>query len=138
MAELDHQQGLAQPGLEPAADPAQQPGVGARDHRPVDLQPDPPEPPPRGAVLVDRARLAPSNSYGAPDFVSRGYYLDRPFRCVDCDIAQVWTAAQQQWWYEVAKGFVYSFAKRCRGCRQARRARRGGGAGGGAAGGGAS
>ncbi len=98
---------------------------------------DPPEPPPRGAVLVDRARLAPSTSYGAPDVVSRGYSLDRPVRGVDCDIAQVWTAAQQQWWYEVAKGFVYSFAKRCRGCRQARRARRGGGAGGGAAGGGA-
>ena len=85
------------------------------------------EPLPRGAVVVDRAQLAPANSYGAPAFAMRGYYIDAPFRCVDCGKEEIWTAAQQRWWYEVAKGFVYSFAKRCRPCRQARRARRTGG-----------
>lgn len=83
---------------------------------------------PRGAVRVDRAQLAPANSYGAPDFVTRGYYVDTPFRCVDCGTDEVWTAAQQQWWYEVAKGFIYSHAKRCRPCRQVRRVRRPGSA----------
>jgi hypothetical protein len=65
--------------------------------------------------------LEPYNSYGSPDFVRRGYYLDVPFRCVDCNVEQVWTATQQKWWYEVAKGYVYSTAKRCLPCRQKRR-----------------
>lgn len=33
---------------------------------------------------VNEALLAPNNSYGEPDFVYCGYYVDRPFRCVDC------------------------------------------------------
>lgn len=33
---------------------------------------------------VDRGRLAPDNSYGARDFVHRGYCLDLPFVCIDC------------------------------------------------------
>jgi len=33
-------------------------------------------------VPVNEQLLAPNNSYGAPDFVRRGYYVDRPFRCV--------------------------------------------------------
>ena len=57
---------------------------------------------------VNAALLAPNNSYGAPDFVSRGYYADRPFRCVDCGKEEVWTGTQQKWWCEVAKGFVYT------------------------------
>jgi hypothetical protein len=57
---------------------------------------------PPGAVLAEPARLAPYNSYGDPDFVRRGYYLDRPFRCAGCGREELWTAAQQKWWYEVA------------------------------------
>jgi hypothetical protein len=30
---------------------------------------------------VNEELLAPNNSYGAPNFVYRGYYVDRPFRC---------------------------------------------------------
>jgi len=30
----------------------------------------------------------------------------------------VWTGTQQKWWYEVAKGFVYATAVRCRVCRR--------------------
>ena len=73
---------------------------------------------------VNAALLAPNNSYGAPDFVSRGYYVDRPFRCVGCGKEEVWTGTQQKWWYEVAKGFAYSTAIRCRLCRGKERQRR--------------
>ena len=78
---------------------------------------------PAGAVPAERALLAPYNSYGEPAFARRGYYLDTPFRCVGCGVEQVWTAAQQKWWYEVAKGYPYSLAKQCRACRRARQDR---------------
>jgi hypothetical protein len=80
--------------------------------------------PPPGAVPVDPARLAAYNSYGQPVFQERGYYVDVPFVCVDCGVDQVWTATQQKWWYEVAKGYVYSTAVRCGPCRRAHRPRR--------------
>lgn len=73
-------------------------------------------------VPVNEELLAPNNSYGAPDFVRRGYYVDRPFRCVDCGKEEVWTGSQQKWWYEVAKGFAYSTAVRCRLCRRQKQA----------------
>jgi len=75
-------------------------------------------------IPVNEALLAPNNSYGAPDFVRRGYYVVRPFLCVDCNKEEIWTGSQQKWWYEVAKGFVYSAAIRCRLCRRKERARR--------------
>jgi hypothetical protein len=75
-------------------------------------------------VPVNEALLAPDNSYGAPDFVQRGYYVDRPFRCVDCGKEELWTGTLQKWWYEVAKGFVYSTAVRCRFCRRKKSAKR--------------
>jgi hypothetical protein len=75
-------------------------------------------------IPVNSSVLAPNNSYGVPDFVQRGYYVDRPFRCIDCGKEEIWTGSQQKWWYEVAKGFVYSTAVRCRSCRRRERARR--------------
>ena len=83
----------------------------------------PPKPPPMGTAPVNEASLAPNNSYGAPQFVYRGYYLDLPFLCHGCGKEEVWTATQQKWWYEVAKGFAYSTAKLCRTCRREARAR---------------
>jgi hypothetical protein len=73
---------------------------------------------PKDAVICDPSLLAPSNSYSAPLFVTRGYYIDMPFQCVDCQKQEVWLATQQQWWYEVAKGDVSSLANRCRPCRK--------------------
>jgi hypothetical protein len=73
-------------------------------------------------VPVNEELLAPNNSYGASDFVRRGYYVDRPFRCVDCGKEEIWTGSQQKWWYEVAKGFAYSTAVRCRLCRRKKQA----------------
>ena len=70
------------------------------------------------------ALLAPYNSYGQPDFVARGYYVDVAFDCANCGTHQVWRATQQKWWYEVAKGNVESRAKLCRDCRRLERARR--------------
>ena len=75
-------------------------------------------------IPVNEALLAPNNSYGVPDFVTRGFYVDMPFRCVDCSKEEVWTGSQQKWWYEVAKGFMYSSAIRCRACRRKKRERR--------------
>jgi hypothetical protein len=79
---------------------------------------------PPGAVAVNESLLAPYNSYGAPDYVIRGYYIDTPFRCASCGKEEIWKAAQQKWWYEVAKGYVYSTAKLCRNCRRSEQARK--------------
>jgi hypothetical protein len=75
-------------------------------------------------VEVDRSALAPDNSYSVPAFVERGYYVDLPLECQDCGEPQTWTAAQQKWWYEVAKGNVWTTARLCRPCRRRERARR--------------
>lgn len=73
-------------------------------------------------VPVNRELIAPFNSYGEPDWLSRGYYLDWPFTCRDCKAEQVWTGTQQKWWYEVAKGYPYSGPTRCGACRRKVRA----------------
>lgn len=75
-------------------------------------------------VQVEPTALAPDGSYGVPDFVQRGYYLDLPFTCKECSKAEIWTAIQQKWWYEVVKGSVWTTALRCRPCRQRERERR--------------
>jgi hypothetical protein len=78
-----------------------------------------PERPP-GTVAADHRVLSHINTYGLlPD-----YYLDRPFICRDCGAAETWTAKQQKWWYEVAKGHIDAFAVRCRACRQRIRQRK--------------
>lgn len=73
---------------------------------------------------VDRAALAPDGSYSVPVYVERGYYVDVPFVCRECGAPQTWTASQQKWWYEVAKGGVWTTARLCRPCRQRELARR--------------
>ncbi|MBK8752969.1 MAG: zinc-ribbon domain containing protein [Candidatus Competibacteraceae bacterium] len=77
---------------------------------------------PVGTEPVTPALLRSNNSYGIPDFVQRGYYQDRPFRCKGCGVEEVWTAAQQRGWYEVAQGEVWTV--RCRPCRQQERERK--------------
>lgn len=75
-------------------------------------------------VLVNPKNLRPTNSYGTPDFVKRGYYLEMPFNCQCCGVEQVWTESQQKWWYESAKGDVWTKAIMCRPCRKREQARR--------------
>src|SRR4051812_5164270 len=62
---------------------------------------------PSDAIPADPSQQAPNNSYGPPLF-----YRDLDFACVDCGLREVWTAEQQKWWYEVAKGSIYSGPKR--------------------------
>lgn len=88
-------------GMKPAP-PAREPQPGERDAQ--------------NRIIADTAKQAPHNSY-----TGRLHYADLPFTCVDCGVEQVWTAEQQQWWYEVAKGSIYSGAIHCRACRQQRR-----------------
>lgn len=77
----------------------------------------PPGDAPPGAVPADRSKLAHINTYGSlPEF-----YVDHPFTCIDCGAAQVWTAAQQKWYYEEAKGHIWAVAQRCRPCRKRHR-----------------
>ncbi|WP_315836916.1 zinc-ribbon domain containing protein [Bradyrhizobium prioriisuperbiae] len=78
----------------------------------------------RGEVSVDTTRLAPSGSYSIPDFIERGTYRPESFVCKDCGIAEVWTPLQQKWWYETARGDVFTKAVRCRACRGKERARK--------------
>ncbi len=79
---------------------------------------------PGAHVRVDATQLAPDGSYGVPQFVQRGWYVDVEFRCVDCGTEGVWSAERQKWWYEVAKGGVWTRANRCRECRAKKRAQR--------------
>lgn len=78
----------------------------------------------KGQIIVNAERLAPNRSYSTPDFVERSFYVDRPFTCKDCGVAEVWTARQQKWWYETAKGDVWTAAVRCRACRRRERVRK--------------
>jgi hypothetical protein len=71
---------------------------------------------PEGVIAADLTKQAPNNSYSPPL-----YYVDRSFTCVDCGSEEVWTAEQQQWYYEVAKGPIQAQAIRCRDCRKVRR-----------------
>ena len=73
--------------------------------------------PPKGTVLVNPSALGANNSCGQPIFVWRSYYVDLPFRCIDCGVECVWTAERQRWWYEIAKGNPFSTACRCASCR---------------------
>jgi hypothetical protein len=76
----------------------------------------------RGEVLVNRSLLV-RNSY-SPDFVMRGTYRAVEFACRGCAKVEIWTPAQQKWWYEIAKGDVNSTAVMCRTCRRKERERR--------------
>lgn len=71
---------------------------------------------PVGAVAADLTKQAPHRSWSPPKF-----YTDLAFECLDCGVQKVWTARQQKWYYEVAKGSIDGTAKRCRACRKKRR-----------------
>ncbi len=69
---------------------------------------------------VDASELNMGNTYAcAPE-----YYYDLEFQCVDCGKQEIWTAAQQKWWYEEAGGYFFATAIRCRNCRKKERERK--------------
>jgi hypothetical protein len=90
----------------------------AKAIEPLQIDPrDPDVAPPPGASLADHSQLSHINTYGGlPRF-----YVDRVFTCRECGIEELWTAEQQKWWYEEAKGHIDSFAVRCKACRKARK-----------------
>ena len=68
---------------------------------------------PPGAVAADTSQQVPINTYGLP----KTFYVDVAFKCEDCGSDEVWTAKDQKWFYEVAKGSLHKTAVRCRECR---------------------
>lgn len=68
---------------------------------------------PKGALLVNQARRA----YHYFDFIPQ-FYIDIAYNCRDCQSAEIWTAKQQKWWFEIAQGHNDSFAVQCRRCRK--------------------
>ena len=66
------------------------------------------------AVMADHEQLSHINTYGAlPDF-----YLDQPFICQHCGKREIWKAADQKWYYEVAKRHIDARAIHCHACRK--------------------
>ena len=77
-----------------------------------------------GTAPCNSSLLVPNHSFSDPPFVLRGYYCDLLFKCKDCGTEEVWTATRQKWWYEIAKGDVWTIAVRCNACRRKERERR--------------
>lgn len=75
--------------------------------------------PPPGAVMADLAALDHNHTYG---WLPR-FYIDKVVVCRQCGKEEVWPAERQKWWYEVAKGNIYSDAVLCRACRAAEKER---------------
>jgi len=71
------------------------------------------DPMPKDAIVANLHQQAENNSYDV-----KPYYVDVHFTCPDCGKKELWTAKQQQWWYEIAKGNINSGASRCRPCRK--------------------
>lgn len=68
---------------------------------------------PEGAIAADLSKQVPNGSYDPPP----RWYVDKDFVCVNCGSEETWTAEQQKWYYEAAKGTLYATAKRCHDCR---------------------
>lgn len=70
------------------------------------------QPLPKGAVQADHMELNHNNTYGLLPL----FYIDKAFVCRDCGSKELWTAKQQKWWYEMAKGDINTTAIKCRKC----------------------
>ncbi|EGV27503.1 hypothetical protein ThidrDRAFT_4684 [Thiorhodococcus drewsii AZ1] len=69
---------------------------------------------PEWAVPVNQAEV----HYHSMFFDIPLFYLDKEFVCKDCGAKEIWTAKQQKWWYEIAKGALETTAVRCSACRK--------------------
>jgi len=68
---------------------------------------------PPGAIQAHLDRQAPNNSYGPPL-----WYEDKRKTCVGCGKEFLFSAKEQQHWYEVLKLPIYADANRCAACRR--------------------
>jgi len=73
---------------------------------------------PKGAIAADLTKHPEKGKGGLSQPL---FYTDQHFTCRDCGSEEVWTAKQQQWYYEVAKGTIYGRAVRCGPCRRKHR-----------------
>ena len=71
-------------------------------------------------VEANQQELKHNNTYSPLPL----FYIDKPFKCIDCGSNELWKASSQKWWYEVAKGHIDSTAVRCRACRIKQRDRK--------------
>jgi hypothetical protein len=70
---------------------------------------------PDSALKANRAELV---TVSIPEIVKFPlFYVDKPFKCRECGTLEVWTAKQQKWWYEIAKGTIETTAVHCKACR---------------------
>ncbi len=69
---------------------------------------------PLDAVMADPTKQVPNGSYDPPPL----WYVDKDFVCRKCGTEETWTAEQQKWYYEEAKGTLYATAKHCSNCRK--------------------
>lgn len=74
---------------------------------------------PLDVIPVDPDALNLGNSYERPLF-----YRDIAYNCRDCGVPEIWSAANQQWYYESAGGYFFNTAVRCRACRKVERERK--------------
>ncbi|OYV04132.1 MAG: hypothetical protein CFE26_18535 [Verrucomicrobiales bacterium VVV1] len=71
-------------------------------------------------IAVDRSKVfSRSVLPEIPD-----YYRDSLFTCKDCGEQELWTAKQQQRWYEEQGGEIEAVAIRCHACRSKEKLRR--------------
>jgi|SRR5882724_8491435 len=71
---------------------------------------------PAGAIEADLSKHAPHNSHGPPM-----WYVDEKKKCEECGREFIFTARQQQHWFEVLKIPIQVTANRCASCRKKRR-----------------
>ncbi|NCA72362.1 MAG: hypothetical protein EOM91_20290 [Sphingobacteriia bacterium] len=77
----------------------------------------------RDAPQLDKSKLGSERPEERPLRLPR-FYVDRVVVCRQCGQEEVWPAARQKWWYEVAKGNINTEAMLCRACRKADQTRR--------------
>jgi hypothetical protein len=71
---------------------------------------------PDGAIKADLSKHAPHNSYSPPM-----WYVDEQKKCKECGREFIFTARQQQHWFEVLKIPIHVNANRCTACRKKQR-----------------
>jgi len=69
---------------------------------------------PEWAVAINQAEVHHHSMF----FDIPLFYLDKEFVCKACGAREIWTAKQQKWWYEIAKGALETTAVRCSSCRR--------------------
>ncbi|MDY6974547.1 MAG: zinc-ribbon domain containing protein [Thermodesulfobacteriota bacterium] len=76
--------------------------------------------PPPDSVMADHSQLAHNNTYAPLPL----FYVDKLVVCRNCGTEEVWPAERQKWWYEVAKGNIFTEAVLCRACRKKEKERK--------------